>query len=98
MKNEEEKISVDILKHLENLSNQINTIMAPHAYTVFKRYPITFGLLILVGIISLNEGLKGLLRQWGLLDVNPWYLLIIGLTILTATGRLYKKLGEKKAN
>ena len=92
MKNEEEKISVDILKHLENLSNQINRVMAPRAKNVFRKYPITFGLLILLGVVALHEGLKGLIKEFGLLDINPWYLTVFGLAILIITGRLYKKL------
>jgi hypothetical protein len=38
---EEKEISVDILKHIENLSNKVNKLMAPRAKTVFRRYPIT---------------------------------------------------------
>jgi hypothetical protein len=90
--NNEEKISVDVLKHLENLSNKVNKIMADRAKTVFRRYPITFGLLILVAVTALHEGLKGLMKQLGLLDLDPLYLLLGGLIILTVTGKLYKKL------
>jgi hypothetical protein len=92
MPNDENKISVDVLKHLENLSGEINKAIAPRAKTAFERYPVTFGVLILVGIIALNEGLRGVLKEFGLLDINPAYLLIIGLAILLATGTLYKKL------
>jgi len=91
--NEKEKdINVNILKHLEDLSNQINKAMEPRAKNIFRRYPITFGILILVGVTALHEGLKGILKDLGLLDVDPWYLLIIGLGLLLVTGRIYKKL------
>ena len=93
MQDEEEKqISIDILKHVEDLSNQINMMMASRARAVFHRYPITFGLLILLGVVALHEGLKGLIKEFGLLDINPWYLTVFGLAILIITGRLYKKL------
>lgn len=93
MNNKEENgISVDILKHIEDLSNKINKLMAPRAKTVFRRYPIAFGLLILLGFTALNEGLKGLIRGIGLLEISPWYLIAIGLVILIITGTVYKKL------
>jgi hypothetical protein len=92
-KNEKE-ISLDILKHIEDLSNKINKIMAFRAQAIFHRYPITFGLLILVGVTALHEGLKGLMKNFGLLSISPWYLLVFGLVILIITGTLYKKLDK----
>ena len=94
MNEEERGISVDILKHLEDLSNEINKMMATRAKNVFRRYPITFGLMILLGFIALNEGLKGVLVKLGLFKMDPWYLIIIGLAILTITGTLYKRLNK----
>ena len=91
---DEKEINLDILKHLENLSNQINGKMAPKTKTVFRRYPVTLGLLILIGAITLNEGLKGLLRKFGIFEIDPLYLTLFGLAILTITGTLYKKLDK----
>lgn len=85
-------ISVDILKHVEDLSSKVNQMMASKTKAVWNRYPVTFGLLIFFGAIALHEGLKGLMKDFGLLDLNPWYLLIAGLLILIITGTLYKKL------
>ena len=89
---QENKINLDVLEHVENLSNQVNKLMASRTESVFKRYPVTFGILILLGAIAVHEGLKRLLKDLGLLDINPWYLIIAGLLILTITGTLYKKL------
>jgi len=95
MKPENEKqISLDILKHTEDISNDLNRLMSSRAKAVFRRYPITFGLLILLGVIALHEGIKGVLKEAGLLDINPWYLLIAGIAVLTITGTLYKKLDK----
>ena len=88
------EISVDLLKHLEDLSNSINQMMAPRAKNVFRRYPITFGLLILMGGIALYEGLKGVMKSLGLLEINPIYLILVGIAILIITGTLYKKLDK----
>lgn len=89
---EEEKISVDILKHVEGLSHKVNDMMSSRTKAVWSRHPLTFGLLILLGAMALHEGLKGLMKDFGLLDINPWYLFIFGLLVLTITGTLYKKL------
>ncbi len=89
---DEKRINLDVLKHVEDLSNQVNKMMASRTKAVFHRYPITFGLLIFFGAMALHEGIKGLMEDFGLLDINPWYLFIAGIVILTITGTLYKKL------
>ncbi len=91
---EETKISLDILRHLKNLSNKINRTIEPHAENVFRKYPITFGLLILIGVMTLHEGLKGLMKNLGLLDVDPLYLTVVGIGLLIITGTIYKKLDK----
>ena len=89
---EEKEINLDLLEHIENLSNQVNKIMASRTKNVFRRYPVTFGLAIVFGAVAVHEGLKGLMAEYGLLDISPWYLVVAGLVILTITGTLYKKL------
>ncbi len=91
---EENKINIDVLKHLEDLSNNMNKIMASRTQAVLSRYPVTFALLILIGVIAIHEGLKGLMKNFGLLEINPWYLIVVGLVVLTITGTLYKKLDK----
>ena len=86
------EINIDILKHVEDLSNKVNKVVASRTEPVLRRYPITFGLLILFGGTILYEGIKGLMRESGLMEINPLYLLLTGLAILTVTGTLYKKL------
>ena len=95
MDNQNEKqISLDLLKHMENLSNDLNKKIASRTEPVLRRYPIAFGLLILFGGTVLHEGIKGLMKEIGLLEINPLYLLLIGLVILAITGTLYKKLDK----
>ncbi len=86
------KTSLDALKHLEDISSGVHKTMAPHAQNAIRRYPITFGLLMLLGGIALHDGLKGILRDFGLLSINPFYLLLVGVLLLSITGSLYKKL------
>ena len=93
-KESDKKISLDVLQHIEELSRQVNEIMDSRTKTVFRRYPLTFALLVLFGVVAVSEGLKGVLKEIGLLDYNPWYLLAVGLLILVITGKLYKKLDK----
>ncbi len=94
MDKEEKEVNLNLLQHVENLSQQINEIMASRTKSVLRRYPLTFALLVLGGVVAVSEGLKGILNSLGLLNHSPWYLLIIGLIILTITGKLYKKLDK----
>lgn len=91
---ENKEININILKHLEDLSNQINKTMETKTKNVFSKYPITFGVLILVGVVSLHEGIKGILKEFGFLNISPWYLFSLGIILLLITGTIYKKLDK----
>ena len=91
---ENKNIEVDILKHVESLSAKVNQIMADRTKSVFQRYPITFTLVVLVGVVAVSEGIKGVLESFGGFYDHPWYLLLAGLAILIATGTIYKKLDK----
>jgi hypothetical protein len=94
MNNDHDKIDFNIVKHLEDLSSKVNKMMAQRTQSVLERYPILFGLLILVGVTAIHEGLKGLMKKLGILEIDPLYLLVVGLGVLTITGTLYKKLDK----
>ncbi len=94
--NEDKKISLDILKHLEDLSTKVNGMMEVHTKAVFVRYPLTFGLLILAGVVAVSEGIRGVMDSFVLFQEHPWYMIAAGVLILIFTGTLYKKLEEKK--
>lgn len=89
---QQKEISLDVLKHVEALSEQVNSMMASRTKSVLRRYPLTFALLTLAGIIAVSEGVKDIIEEVGFLSGHPWRLLILGLFILVVTGTLYKKL------
>ena len=95
MSEEEKEISLDILHHVEHLSEQINRVMASTTRSVFRRYPLTFTLLVLFGVVAVSEGARGVLESFEMFDNHPWYLLMVGLVILIITGTLYKKLDKR---
>lgn len=88
----QKELDLDVIKHLENLSSQLNRALGHRTQSVLRRYPVLFGLLILLGATSLHEGLKGVLEDMGLLGSNPMYLIVGGNFVLIITGTLYKKL------
>ena len=84
---------LDILRHIETLTESINKTMGARSRSVLRRYPLTFILLALFGVAAVSEGIKGILELIGFSN-HPVYLFITGLLILTVTGALYKKLDK----
>lgn len=94
MNNEQNgKLDIDVLMRLEDLSNKLNNIMAERAGSALQRYPLTFALLVLFGVVAVSEGVKGILETFNFAH-SPWILLCVGLLILVITGQLYKKLDK----
>ncbi len=96
--NEEEKSHkenyFDILRQLERLTEEINNLANKKGKLFFHRYPITFALLALFGLVILSEAIKQILKSIGIFNLNPLVTLLIGLTILILTGTVYKKLNK----
>jgi len=90
---DEKKIDLDILKHVEALSDQVNRMMSSRTKSAFRKYPLTFTLLVLIGVIAVSEGVKGVLEMIGF-QGHPWFLLVAGLLILVVTGKLFEKLDK----
>jgi hypothetical protein len=92
----EPKIEIDLLHQVESLTQEVNSLMQGKGRTVLARYPLTFSLLALFGVIAVGEGAKGVLAELGIFDGHPVTLLVVGLVILVFTGTLYKKLDDRK--
>jgi hypothetical protein len=58
-----------------------------------KRFPVTFALLVTLGVTATILGLEQILDGIPYVHDRPWLLFIGGMTILAVTGSLYKKLG-----
>ncbi|MFZ2484475.1 MAG: hypothetical protein WAX80_03070 [Minisyncoccia bacterium] len=84
----------DVLRQLELLTQQVNTLADRRGKFVFNRYPITFALLALFGLVTVSEATKEILKDMGVFDANPWIALVIGLFVLVLTGTIYKKLNK----
>jgi hypothetical protein len=94
MQNFNPKDQLDILLQLERATAELNRLVSQRGRSVLRRYPITFALLALFGVVMVSEGVKGTLSTLGVLEIEPWYLLGIGVVVLTALGSVYKKLDK----
>jgi hypothetical protein len=83
---------IDILKRIEELTARVNQAFAEKSRHVFARYPLTFALLILFGVIMITQGIKDLLLEIPFFQEKPFFMLLFGLIVLIITGTLYKKL------
>lgn len=61
--------------------------------SAFRRHPLLFALLGTFGVVATFYGFQHILEDIPLLANHPYIALIVGLLILLATGKLYKKLG-----
>lgn len=59
---------------------------------VFERFPLVFTMLGAFGLVATFYGFERLIDRIDVLSENPWILLGTGITVLTVTGTLYKKL------
>ncbi|MFZ2038975.1 MAG: hypothetical protein WAV11_03505 [Minisyncoccia bacterium] len=89
-----DKDKADILKRIEELTNQLNSLFNQKGKSVFSRYPLTFALAVIFGFSMMSEGIKGIINYSSFLKENPLIMLFIGLLILVLTGTLYKKLSK----
>ncbi len=94
MQNFNPKDQLDILLQLERATAELNRLMSERSQSVLKRYPISFALLALLGVVMVSEGTKGILSTLGILAIRPWYLLGLGVILLAILGSVYKKLDK----
>lgn len=73
-------------------TKEIDSYLAPARESILKRFPVLFSLLVTFGLATTFLGFEKIVSQISFLDQNPLLLLILGVSILAATGTLYKKL------
>ncbi|MBP9771593.1 MAG: hypothetical protein KBD16_01570 [Candidatus Pacebacteria bacterium] len=83
---------LDVLRHIETLAEQMNAQMNARSKSILRRYPLTFALLALFGIVAVSEGAKGILEDVAVFKEHPLLMLVVGIVVLTTLGSLYKKL------
>lgn len=71
----------------------LNTYVVPVRQSIIKRFPVLFALLVSFGATATFLGLEKIITRYQFLDNSPELILLLGITILVFTGKLYKKLG-----
>ena len=94
MKEGNSRDELDILLKIERLMGDINNRMSSKNQFIVKRYPLTFAILVLFGVVAVSEGIKGILDKVSFFENSPFHLLFIGLFLLVVLGSVYKKLDK----
>lgn len=81
-------ITNETTKHLGTLE----TYVAPTRENFASKYPGLFALLVTFGVVATFLGLEQILLASAILERYPFIILALGVSILTLTGTLYKKL------
>lgn len=90
--------SADPLQELEQTAKSINKTVEKNNRNAFKKYPLTFSFLSIVGFASVIYGIEHTLEKIPIAREYPWIVLIIGLVILITTGTIYKWFQNKEIN
>lgn len=84
------------LDYVEELAQKLNTRMNLQTKSVFARYPLTFSLLTVFGIVAILYGFESFINTIPFLAERPLLILGIGVGILIFTGTLYKNLNQRR--
>lgn len=86
-----------VLNTVENLTVEtgktVEVYVEPVRKSILKRFPVMFMLLVTSGVAATFLGIERIILEYKILDEQPELILLLGLSILVFTGRLYKKLG-----
>lgn len=81
--------------NLETLSRREDRILAllrEERNRTQKKFPLLYALLGTIGLLCTVGGLNKIIGEIDFLNNNPITLVVVGLTILLATGAAYRKL------
>ncbi|MCF7815824.1 MAG: hypothetical protein K9M10_03615 [Candidatus Pacebacteria bacterium] len=82
-----------VSKGVEDTVDAMDQAIIPVRRSIFKRFPVTFTLLVTFGVSATFFGIERIIMDISWLNDRPVVILILGLMILILTGSLYKKLG-----
>ncbi len=88
-------MNTDPLHQIEQITKKTNSYMGKATKNSFNKYPITFSMLVLFGIVSVMHGFESIIEIIPFLNQHPIYVFFIGIIILVLTGTLYKRLNKK---
>ena len=80
------------IKPLTDLEDKFIKRLTTQRDKTAVRFPLLFGLAVTFGLVSTFYGFEGLINKIDWLQNNPWATLVVGVSVLIATGTAYKKL------
>ena len=90
-------VAEDLLDDVQLVTTEAEALLQgvakPVRKHIFKRFPTLFLIAVTFGVSITFFGIEQLLQQWPWLNGHPWVSFFVGVSILAATGTLYKKLG-----
>lgn len=99
MKKNSVKSDVNFNKVINTLDSTVSgvfreseKILAPVRQSAFRRFPALFLLLVTFGVSAVIFSFERILMELTYLYDRPWLILLLGITILVLTGKLYRKL------
>jgi uncharacterized membrane protein YcjF (UPF0283 family) len=99
MENGSKKIidaSLDIVDSLHDVITEVEQGMdqrlGPVRKNLIERFPALFLLTVTMGLALVIYSMELIFARWDWVQNYPWIALVIGISILLATGTLYKKL------
>ncbi len=82
-----------VVETVDGAVKSTDKFIEPLRKTGFKRFPTLFMLLTTFGATATFFGIERVIADIVWLDSHPVAILVLGVSILIFTGRLYKKLG-----
>ncbi len=92
LSNSANKVFTTVDDQLRDIERRLEQYVAPTRMTVLQRFPVLFALLTTFGLVMTLLGLELLITEMSWLYERPRLMLLVGVSVLVATGTLYKKL------
>jgi hypothetical protein len=84
----------DPLIFAEQKIKEVHDNLEERGRPAFQRYPMLFGGLTTLGILMALYGFERFADSIALINNNPGIVLVLGIAILIATGRLYRNISN----
>jgi hypothetical protein len=86
--------SIDrVQREITYAAKTTDAYVQPVRESLFKRFPVIALLLVTFGVSATFFGVERMLSDIAFLDKHPILIFLLGILLLTVSGRLYKKLG-----
>ncbi len=88
-----ERLSGEVEQVTEKTVEVVDSYVAPVRNKLINRFPVTFLILVTVGVTATFLGIEQLILKYAVFQNQPEIILLFGVCILAFTGTIHKKLG-----